>query len=359
MSILQINFWILFILALLQYYILGTHSKKNIYLLMCLDLMFFAIFRAPDVGADWTSYVYTYQRIVNMSWQQIFDSVSFLSGSELGYTILNKLISLISENPQALVIVLALIVFPVQFVLIYKYSDRPGLSLLVYVAMDGFEFGYTYLRQACAYTFIIFSFKYIRERKFLKFFVFVFIAFLFHRSAILVIPFYFLYDLKLDRKIISIFFISSVLLFLTGGILMHLIFLILGKAYVNEFIAGRNRFFFMWIMAILIYELLIRKILIDKKAIWSEEEKEHYKLLMMSFLLASTIQSLAMVSAVFVRASEYFNWSMYILFSKSSDFLISSRYREAFRLISIIFMAVVMYLFYSSVLAGDYHLMWS
>lgn len=359
MSILQINFWILAILAILQFYVSSKQLKKFLYFLMCFNLLFFAIFRAPDVGADWTSYVYSFQRLDQMPWQQIFSSSSLLSGVELGYVVLSKLISLISEDPQALVIILALIVYPVQFKFIYKHSDRPGLSLLVYLAMDGFEFGYTYLRQAIALTFILLSYKYIRERNLFKFCVYVFIAFLFHRSAVLVVPFYFLYGFKLERKTVFSVFASSIVLYLAGGLLLQLIFSVFGKVYVNEFIAGRNRYIFMWVMGFLIYELLVRKNLIDKENKMIIGKKENYKFLMVGFLLASTVQSLAMVSDVFVRATEYYNWSMYILFSKSSEYLVGSRYRAALRFLVVIAMTIIMYLFYSSVLAGDYRLLWN
>lgn len=364
MNILKINFGILFILAIIQTYLKNVRLKRSVYLLMCADLLFLAITRAPNVGADWYSYVYSYYRWTSMTWPEILGSLYLFRGSECGYTILNKCISLISSSPQALVVALALFVFPLQFLFYYKFSIYPGLSLLVFVAMDGFEFGYTYLRQACALTFVLMAFRYILKRHFIKFIICVFMGFLFHRSACIVIPLYFLYTINVNRKVICAMFVISVTLYLYGEYVLKLVAALFGKAYVNEFVAGRNRYIFMWIMVVVLYELMIKKILChafyDKLKINNHLNiKDTYRFLFWCLLMASSIQALAPVANVFVRATEYFNGSMYILFSLTPTILRIKKLGEWPCFCSIVAMGIVMFFFYCHVLAGDYTFMWS
>ena len=364
MSILKINFGILFILAIMQTYLKNMRLRRSVYLIMCANLLFLAITRAPNVGADWYSYVYSYYRWTGMTWTEILGSLDLFSGSECGYTILNKLISLVSSSPQAMVVALALFVFPIQFLFYYKFSIYPGLSLLVFVAMDGFEFGYTYLRQACALTFVLVSFRYVLRRDFAKFIICVFMGFLFHRSACIVIPLYFLYVININRKVICMMFIISVMLYLGGEQVLKLVSTLFGKNYVNEFVAGRNRYIFMWIMVVVLYELMIKKILshayYDKSKINNRiNVKDTYRFLFWCLLMASSIQALAPVANVFVRATEYFNGAMYILFSLTPTMLRTKKFGEWPCFCSIVAMGIVMFLFYCHVLAGDYTFMWS
>lgn len=74
---------------------------------------------------------------------------------------------------------------------------------------------------------VIFSYKYIKERKLLKFLICVFIASLFHKTSIVFLPAYFLYKLKFNYVlgflytailVVTIFFKETIFVFLSNFI---------------------------------------------------------------------------------------------------------------------------------------------
>lgn len=81
------------------------------------------------------------------------------------------------------------------FYSIWIYSELRQFSLLIFLA-QGFFVNLSLYRQWCAMAILTFSFKYIKER-FIPFLIIVILAAFFHRTALLFLIVYFLYDKKL------------------------------------------------------------------------------------------------------------------------------------------------------------------
>ncbi len=94
---------------------------------------------------------------------------------------------------------------------IKNYSSDKQTSLLLFFCFPFFFFlSLSVVRQFVAVALLFYAFKYIKERKIITYFIFVFLAFLFHKSAILALPIYFLYgDFIINRKFILLIFILS------------------------------------------------------------------------------------------------------------------------------------------------------
>lgn len=80
--------------------------------------------------------------------------------------------------------------------LVSKYSNKPYISIIVFVVLGSYNFSFTGLRQALAMAILMYSYKYLIEKKPLKFFAIVLIATAFHSSAIIFLIVYFAYYLK-------------------------------------------------------------------------------------------------------------------------------------------------------------------
>ena len=81
---------------------------------------------------------------------------------------------------------------------------------MLYFTVQGFSFQTSGVRQALAMGFILLSTEYIKQRKLFKFLIIAFIASLFHKSALAIIPMYFLAYFKIDFK--------NFILYVIGGI---------------------------------------------------------------------------------------------------------------------------------------------
>jgi len=159
-------------------------------------------------GTDWIAY------------SQFFNNIeTFPEGQyERFYTLLNKIThSILPDYTFFLFIQSILVYIPMAYV-IHKYSPYPIFTLLIWFSI-GFA-GIFSVRQTIAISLILFSYKYIIDRKFIPFLVIVMTASMFHRTALIFIPAYFLYDHYFSKKNIFIILIIS---FCIGGILAFLL----------------------------------------------------------------------------------------------------------------------------------------
>lgn len=97
--------------------------------------------------------------------------------------------------------------------LCYQYSKDEFISFLMLVAFT-FSFTLSGLRQTMALAFILVSYHWIIERKFIKYFISVILAACFHSTAILFLPAYLISKLKIGRKhfiyILAFILLSSI-----------------------------------------------------------------------------------------------------------------------------------------------------
>ena len=108
---------------------------------------------------------------------------------------------------------------------IYYYSDNITISTIVLFAFY-FSFTITGLRQTVALSFLLFSYRYIDERRIIKFGLMVSLAALFHSTAILFAPAYFIGKLRVGKKQLIFIGVSVLAVILFSNYIRQLISLI-------------------------------------------------------------------------------------------------------------------------------------
>ncbi len=125
--------------------------------------------------------------------------------TENGYFWLNKLVISLTPSYHLLLIVVGTISWLLFYSYICKYSENAALSIVFFFLSFFYFRQFNGMRQMLAESIALQGFRYIYERKFHKYAIFVLIAFMFHNSAIILLPLYFLYGMKLNaRRIIGI-----------------------------------------------------------------------------------------------------------------------------------------------------------
>lgn len=186
-------------------------EKKMYFVLITIVLVFVAGFRKRNIGIDTTAYYQMFLSYKNITWSRF--SLEILD--EPGYKILNwTLANIVQSDFQLLLILEAVIAIVPVSILIYRHSDNPGISFFFYLAFGFFTFALSGIRQSIAIGFTIIAFMQIPKKKPLLYALFVFLAMLFHQTAIITIPMYFLRRFKINVK--------NALLFLVLGIGMYL-----------------------------------------------------------------------------------------------------------------------------------------
>lgn len=166
--------------------------------------------RHPSMGVDLQyglldGYWGMYSAIGHSSWSTVLGG-AFLN-YERGYVIFNKILSYVSEDPQLLICVCAIIAIGAVSYLIYKNSRSVLLSIIIYLGLPVFLINYSGLRQAVAIAITVFSYHFIKEKKPFCFTLTVLFAAQFHSSAYLFWLAYPVYYIRTERfgvKILSI-----------------------------------------------------------------------------------------------------------------------------------------------------------
>ena len=107
--------------------------------LMTLIHAFVTGFRYEHLTGDLKKYHYSFTLYDEMGW---FSEELLQNGRNTAFFWLNKLVNVLSgENFQALLVVIALIIYLILAYVIYKYSTAPWLSYLTWNCMGFFIFG--------------------------------------------------------------------------------------------------------------------------------------------------------------------------------------------------------------------------
>ena len=157
-------------------------------------------FRSITVGIDLYNYRDMFMRFSGYSLRQIF-SFSKETEIEIGYVLLSKFTSLFTSNFHWQIIIVAIIsVVPIWKM--YKADDSifPFLTIVLFLNLGLFSIYFSALRQVLAMTFCVPVYKYTKEKRFLLCMLMVACAFLFHKSAIVLLLFYPIYHLRLKKQ---------------------------------------------------------------------------------------------------------------------------------------------------------------
>src|SRR5699024_9737271 len=185
------------------------YNKKlsnSIYIVPSFLLLFFVFAFRDDFMVDYNNYV------------EIFDTInlfgfidSFTSGIniEFGYILLNRIIGIFTSNPVYLFAVTTLIILYGFYHQFNRYSVNIWLSVLMFATAGSYYASFNITRQILAVAIVFIGSKYLYERKFFKYMIFIFLAFLFHKSALIMLPFYFILNFRITLKNLFLFAVGS------------------------------------------------------------------------------------------------------------------------------------------------------
>lgn len=181
---------IVFIISFLLSIVVNKVSKKSKILgnvLLFVLILFLSIFggiRNFEIGTDvevygvkWFNYACLYSDFSSY--------VSIIKSSDVGYLLLNFIVSRISHNPSFFLFVVQLITNSLIIITLYKYRDKINfpISLLLFLCIFYCRF-FNILRQSIALAICFYSFSFLDKDKNVKFVILSIIASFFHFTAI-------------------------------------------------------------------------------------------------------------------------------------------------------------------------------
>jgi hypothetical protein len=131
---------------------------------------------------------------------------------ELGYTLLNAFVGLFTDNVQWLFLLVSFFTSLLLFNSLPKYSKNLFLSLLVYFSIVYFVLDMSGIRQCIALNIFLYSIQFIISGKFVRYFMLIIVAALFHTTALILIPFYFILKVNFKSYILLSVSLAGVLI---------------------------------------------------------------------------------------------------------------------------------------------------
>lgn len=196
-------YWIFFILSFL-FIAWGNKlekkgSKKYVFLeiIGLVLLAFLASIRGISIGTDLAHYV---KPVFNATARYGLSGNYYFKVIEVGYVFFNYIISLFCNNFNVFLFILQFFILAFSYYGLKKIN--PNHSLLIYMLFIILYYNKSLnvVRQSMALSLILFSFQFLFKKQSKKFLFIVFLAFLFHRSAIVAIFMYPLFSLITSSK---------------------------------------------------------------------------------------------------------------------------------------------------------------
>ena len=151
----------------------------------CVLLILFAGVRDYHVGTDTGNYVYKFSQIDSFK--------SVLSNStEVGYNILSWLAKVLSDSYASLLLMISAVVVPLYLITIMKLVKRYETGIYLFIVLGFYTFAFNGARQAIAAAICFWAIRFILDRRFLPYMAAVGVAMLFHKTALVALPVYFL-----------------------------------------------------------------------------------------------------------------------------------------------------------------------
>ncbi len=159
----------------------------------------FAAIRHYTVGSDAPSYTLWFRIPVSSAGYEFNKDVEF------GYQLLFKLMLKVFNNySEYFFLVSCVIIYPV-LVTLRRYSNNYLFSFFIYVSFGFYTALFNPVRQMIAVSICFYAMRYIFEKKFFPFVFFVLLSSQFHISALVMLPFYFICNIKLKVEIKCLF----------------------------------------------------------------------------------------------------------------------------------------------------------
>jgi hypothetical protein len=198
--------------------------KKILYLSLTFGYMWFIATFREGIGYDYQSYIDIFEqaRAGGQSLGAIFGNL-INGGIEPGFYLLNRFLSLFVTSSVVMYGVYSFLMLAPVAYFIFRYCKDVWLSTWIYVTVTFFYTIMNFVRQGMAVSIILLGYKFLREKKTIPFLLLVLLAAMFHKTALIMIPVYFLCHLKLNWKLGLFYAGITLVLYMTSGFIIDFV----------------------------------------------------------------------------------------------------------------------------------------
>jgi hypothetical protein len=204
----------IFLFTSLDFVTLNKKNKFITFFFLVFLLIFFVGLR-NDIDNDFYNYTEIFNQTQNISIKQLLDSSTYLdSYIELGYRILNYILSLVSSNYHIIFLFSAFLSIFISGFVIFKLSPYPFVSLLLYLSHNLLLRDMMQIRAGIACSLCFLALYFLIKNKKIKSFFTVLIGSTFHLVSISYVFFTFITYISLfyNKKFLTLLFVLAILM---------------------------------------------------------------------------------------------------------------------------------------------------
>jgi len=213
---------------------ISKDHQRKIFIFFCGFLIFFfSAFKSKYLTSDTFNYALQYIKLDNEPWRFLLQTLISGKGKSPLFYIFSKIFVELGFSVQVWYAVISLLFAFSASYCIYRYSKEPYLSFIMLTSLGYYFFSMTALKQTVSISFVLLSFKFLHERKLLKFIFIILATSLFHTSAVIFLLAYPISRAKVNMKHI----LAIPVIFLTAPFISRLLsliwFLVVPEYYYN------------------------------------------------------------------------------------------------------------------------------
>ena len=301
--------------------------------------------RSYSVGTDTKNYLQIFNWLgTNLDWNVMV--------YEKGFCILSIITNKIFRNFTALLLISGFIIYWNIITAFCELSELPAVSMLCFFGIGSFAQSCNLLRQYLALSFCLIGLYYlIKKNNNFIFIIYIFIAFLFHKSAVVFIIFLPIKYMQFSIKYLILFCSGTILIILFLPYILKLFDLITGSSYYGYINIKSNTFTF-YNFSIILFSFLTLMLLLKFKSIVNDKFEKEYVFYIYMFTIFFCLILISIFSVELVdRIAIYFLPSIFFLVPIILESIKS--YKSKF-LIEMMFIVFFILIFYTLVIRGSY-----
>lgn len=169
-------------------------NKTALRFFFCL-LTLLVMLRHEAIGNDTRNYIHFFEKIGRRDWYYIVDA-----DLEIGFVFLNKVLSLITKQPQVYLAIAAVAVSAMIYPTYKRLCVDASLTIVLFCIMSTFVMMFSGIRQMLAVGIGFIAYEFARQKKLIPFMLAVLVAMTIHISAFMLAFMYPLYHSKITKK---------------------------------------------------------------------------------------------------------------------------------------------------------------
>lgn len=197
-----------------------SKSKQTAFVYITFGLfLILATLRSESIGNDTKTYIDLFNNMNTLE-----DLSFYAKRYEIGFLYLVRIIKYINNNPQLFIILTSSFVLLGIAKLIVKYSNNPWMSVFLFYTLGYFSMSMNTIRLNIAIVICLYSYKYLVSRKYIFFILYLFIAYLFHKTAIIFLFALPLTCLKISKRMWIGVIASSLIFYINFSFILNRLF---------------------------------------------------------------------------------------------------------------------------------------